>query len=365
MIGDFLTKLKDFFKDLITYLVFLKGYFSQRFYQAYQRFESAKGFLVGGLVAKRGKYIRPFLHTSMSGLFLIGLMLAPLIKSSLPQQNFQEGAGRVAVLALTTLEESTTTQVSVKPRDSIVTYTVRPGDTVSSIAVKFGISEETILWQNNLTEKSVIKPGEKLEILPATGISHKVKRGETIYSIAKTYSTEAQNIVNWPFNTFTNDETFALATGQLLIIPDAIKPKEKVPEYIAQRRITPSAGAVSATGQFVWPASGSLTQYFAWYHPAIDIANKTAPDILAADSGTVVSVISQTYAYGNHIIIDHGNGFTTLYAHLTSFYVSPGQTVNRGDSIGKMGCTGRCTGTHLHFEIRQSDSPQNPLSFLK
>lgn len=358
--------VKDFFLELHDYLVFLRLYFRKRSYQVFLHFESIKDFLVGGLVAKRGKYVRPFLHSSMSGLFLVGLMVAPLIKSALPQSSFQEETEGLAVLAVTTLEESTKTQISVKPRDSVVTYTVRSGDTISSIAKKFGVSEETILWQNGLKKESVIKPGQKLEIPPVTGIVHKVKRGETIYSIAKKYSVDPQNIVNWPFNTFTNDETFALAVGQLLIIPDGIKPKEAPPkEYLARRKKTPSAGAVSATGQFVWPTSGVISQYFRWYHPAIDIANKAAPDILAADSGRVVSVISQRYAYGNHVIIDHGNGFTTLYAHMSSIYVSQGQTVKRGDAIGRMGCTGRCTGTHLHFEIRKNGVCQNPLVYLK
>jgi len=359
------TEIKEFYQALKAYLVFLKTYFKKRFYQWFLQFESVKGFLVDGLVIKRGKYIRPFLHSSMSGLFLIGLMVAPLIKTALPQDQFDQ-ASRSAVLAASTVEESTTTQISIKPRDSVVTYLVHPGDTISSIAQKFGLSEKTILWQNDLEEDSIIKPGQSLEIPPVTGIVHKVKRGETIYSIAKKYSVVAQNIVDWPFNTFTNDEVFELAVGQLLVVPDGVKPKEKPPvEYLARRKETPSAGAVSATGQFVWPASGGITQYYRWYHPAIDIANRSGPDILAADAGKVILVKSQRYAYGNHVIVDHGNGFTTLYAHLNSFYISQGQTVNRGDAIGRMGCTGRCTGTHLHFEIRQAGRAQNPLSYLK
>lgn len=360
-----LKNTKEFFQSLSSYLVFLRLYLRKRFLQAFLRFESAKDFLVGGLVAKRGKYVRPFLHSSMSGLFLIGLTLAPLIKSALPQTDLEEGTSRPAVLVATTLEESTKTEISIKPRDSVVSYTVKSGDTVSSIAKKFAISEETILWQNDLKAKSVIKPGSKLEISPVTGMVHKVKRGETIYSIAKKYSVEAQNIVNWPFNSFTNDETFALAVGQLLIIPDGIKPEEAPPkEYLALRRETISAGAVSGTGQFVWPAAGTLSQYFRWYHKGIDIANRGAPSILAADTGTVVGVINQRYAYGNHILVDHGNGFSTLYAHLSSFYVSPGDRVQKGEAIARMGCSGRCSGTHLHFEIRKNGVAQNPLSYL-
>jgi len=361
---ELIKRFSEFYHNLTAYFSFLKAYFRRRFYQAFLRFESVKDVLVGGLVVKRGRYIRPFLHTSMIGLFLIGLMIAPVVKTALTSADFQEAESMVIEVA--SLEDSITTQISLKPRDSLVSYVVRSGDTVSTIAKKFGVSEETILWQNDLDKKEVIKPGQKLEIPPVTGMVHKVKRGETIYSIAKKYSAEAQNIVNWPFNSFSNDETFALAVGQLLVVPDGIKPEEKPPqEYLAQKRQTISAGDVSATGSFVWPASGYISQYYQWYHPAIDIANPSAPDILAADVGTVISVISQRYAYGNHVIIDHGNGYTTLYAHMTSLYVSPGQTVNKGQAIGKMGCTGRCTGTHLHFEIRKVGVAQNPLGYLK
>lgn len=357
--------LNDFFQSLGSYLSFLKLYFQKRFYQLFRRFETSKGFLVGGLVAKRGKYVRPFLHSSMSGVFLIGLSLAPLIKSALPQKELGRTVNPT-VLAQTTLDESITTKISLKPRDSVVVYTIRPGDTISSVAQKFGVSETTILWENNLQAKSVIKPGEKLKIPPVSGIVHKVKRGETIYSIAKKYSVDPQGIVNWPFNTFSNDETFALAVGQILIVPDGVKPKEAPPKkYLAFRKKTPSAGAVSATGSFVWPTSGVISQYFKWYHRAIDIANPSAPPVLAADSGKVIAVLSYRYGYGNHILIDHGNGYITLYAHLSAFNVSQGQTVKRGDVIGRMGSTGRSTGTHLHFEIRKNGVNQNPLLYLK
>ena len=198
-------------------------------------------------------------------------------------------------------------------------------------------------------------------------MAHKVKRGETIYSIAKYYSTGPQGIIDFPFNSFTNDETFELAVGQILIVPDGVKPKQKpwAPgAYIAQE--TPDAGVVSATGQFIWPASGTLSQLFRWYHKGIDISNKSTPPILAADAGKVVIAgWPDGIGYGNRVLIDHGNGFATLYAHLAKIYVEAGQTVNRGDQIGQMGSTGRSTGTHLHFEIRKNGAAVNPLGYLK
>ena len=197
-----------------------------------------------------------------------------------------------------------------------------------------------------------------------TGILHKVQHGDTIYSLAKKYQVDAQVIVDWPYTSFANDETFALNVGQELMVPEGIKPKE-VPTaprtYYAQ---VPGAGV--GTGQFVWPAGGNISQNYAWYHKAIDIANKAVPDILAADSGKVIiSGWPMPWAYGNRVVIDHGNGLSTLYGHMSQIYISEGQSVAKGQAIGKMGSTGRSTGTHLHFEIRVNGVAQNPLTYLK
>ncbi|MFC1627269.1 peptidoglycan DD-metalloendopeptidase family protein [Patescibacteria group bacterium] len=350
--------------DISGFVKFLMGYFRERMIQFLQGFEAGKGVVVEGLTTKRGRYTRPFLHTGMTGLFLVGLLLAPVITKAVSDEE-EMGVGG-AILGMGGMLE-TTTSVSVKPRDGVVTYIVQTGDTVSSIGKKFDVSIDTIRWQNDLRSIDAIKPGEKIEIPPVTGMVHKVKRGETIYSIAKKYDVDAQQVVNWPFNTYSNDETFALAVGQILIVPDGVKPAEQLwdpKRYVAQT--TPDAGAVSATGQFVWPAAGAITQRFVWYHGAIDIANKAAPSVLAADSGTVtVAGWPDGFGYGNRVVIDHHNGFVTLYGHLASVSVSAGQTVARGNVIGRMGSTGRSSGIHLHFEIRQGGVLVNPLQYLR
>lgn len=348
-------------QDVREFFSFLLVYIHSRSYVFFKNFESAKDFLVGSLRVKRGLYVRPFLHTFLSILFILAFILAPLFKNVLPVQT-KADSGTMIGGQFGNLE----TQVSVKPRDSVVEYIVADGDTLSGIAKKFDVSTDTIRWQNDLESIDDIKPGQSLEIPPVTGIVHKVKRGETIYSISKTYNVDAQGIVDWPFNTFTNDETFALAVGQLVVVPDGAKPEEKLwsaPTYIARQ--TPNAGAVSAFGSFAWPASGSISQYFRWYHPAIDIASNAAPDVLAADSGTIIASGWDPVGYGNRVIVDHGNGFTTLYAHFSKVYVSVGQTVHRGDAVGKMGTTGHSTGIHLHFEIRKNGIAQDPLGYLR
>ena len=305
----------------------------------------------------------------MAGLATVGMMVAPVVANEFPgtSVNAWDVPSSSAVLSATTSNISTSTVVSDKMRDRVVEYEVHDGDTVSTIANKFDISEETLLWQNDLTSKSTIKPGQTLEVLPITGVAHKVAKGDTVYSIAKKYAIDPQVIVNWPFNTYTDDENFGLAVGQLLIVPDGVMPAAKPSntQYLAGR-ITPNAGAVAANGSFIWPTNGTITQRFVWYHTGLDIANASAPDILAADSGTVIQAgWPDNVGYGNRVIIDHGNGFVTLYAHMQAVYVSVGQTVNRGDSIGKMGSTGRSTGTHCHFEIRVGGKNVDPLTYLQ
>ena len=308
------------------------------------------------------------MHSGMAGITAFGAMVAPIVAQQFPADEINpwDMPSPSAVLSASVEEANTSTVFSDKQRDRIIEYEIADGDTVSTIAEKFGVSEDTVRWQNNLSGDK-IKVGQTLEILPVTGIMHTVSKGDTVYSIAKKYDTSAQAIVDFPFNSFVNDETFELAIGQTIVVPDGVKP-QAVKTYTAPswRIITPDAGSVVASGQFVWPASGRITQRFAWYHKGLDIANQAAPNILAADAGTVVVAgWPDGYGYGNRVVIDHGNGFKTLYAHLSQIYVSVGQTVSRGAALGRMGTTGRSTGIHLHFEVIQNGNYLNPLSVLQ
>jgi len=208
----------------------------------------------------------------------------------------------------------------------------------------------------------VIKPGQVLKIPPITGVVHKVASGETVYSIAKKYGVTAQNIVNYIWNDFADSDTFALTAGQTLYVPDGVIRLAPItsPQFIAQIQ-----AGVRGTSNFIWPTSGSITQNPVWYHMALDIANNAAPAILAADSGTVSYAGCVGYGYGCSVIIDHGNGYQTLYAHLSSYIPDAGASVSQGQQIGVMGSTGRSTGTHLHFEVRSGGTLLNPWNFLK
>lgn len=355
---DFLEELKLFFRELWSFTF-------KSLHLGFIKFEGKKSAFVTALYKQRGKMARRLTHSGMATLAAIGVMLAPVVAQEVPGGSINPlDIASSAVLSASTDNPEIDTLISSKVRDKITSYEVQEGDTVASIAQKFGVSEDTIRWQNSLV-KDRIKIGQVLEIVPVTGIAHKVVKGDTVYSIAKKYDTEPQGIVDFPFNTFSNDETFELAIGQVIIVPEGVKPNE-VPLAPRIRQITPDAGSVVASGQFVWPTAGRITQNYVWYHKGTDIANSSAPGVLAADSGRViVSGWPDASGYGNRVIIDHGNGFKTLYAHLSKVYVIQGQTVSRGALIGQMGSTGRSTGTHLHFEIIQNGVHLNPLNFLR
>lgn len=365
-------RLQAFGSDLILFAQSATTYIGTRLGRAFWRFEWIKSLLVAVLYRRRGRYAQPFVHSAMAGLIFVAITFGPLlVAQTFPGQaaSFGEDLPSTVILSTTTVSKpELTTLVSEKPRAEVVEYTVTSGDTVSSIAEKFGVTIDTILWANDMDETDRIKPGQVLRILPVTGIVHTVKKGDTIHSIATKYDAEAQALVDFPFNTFTNDETFALAVGQTVIVPNGVKPDVKPvsPASSIARVLTPDAGVVSATGQFVWPAAGHISQRFVWYHKGIDIANKAGGPILAADAGRViVAGWPDNRGYANRVILDHGNGTQTLYAHLLQVGVAVGQTVNRGDVIGQMGCTGRCSGTHLHFEVLRSGTHLDPLNLLQ
>lgn len=352
-------------QDLRTFLLFLKEYFHHRLVNFGKGFENIKNILVAILVVKRGKYSSSFLNTSFFLLIAAAMVGGPIIAENNPFVNAfdRNSTAQQAVVSYNPYESSLGTVISAKPRDKVVEYNVLGGDTIASIAKKFGVSSDTIKWANDL-KSDTIKPGQSLKIPPGTGIVHKVASGDTIYNIAKKYGVDAQNILNFPFNDFADLDTFALTPGQTLFVPDG------APQTVA--RSVPSgfySGPIQAgakgNSNFIWPTSGSISQYPIWYHMALDIQNPGHPPIIAADNGTVVFSGCIPYGYGCHIIIDHGNGFRTLYGHMSQLIAQAGQAVTQGQQIGVMGSTGRSTGTHLHFEIISGGVQQNPLNYLK
>jgi murein DD-endopeptidase MepM/ murein hydrolase activator NlpD len=318
---------------------------------------------------QRGRFSQTFVNVSMALLFFGAIVFSGTVDNLINNSRNDSSGGNSYLILAQNDNTGVGTLISDLPKGEITDYRVQDGDTVSSIAQKFGVSIDTIMWENNLQSADAIKPKQILRILPVTGVRYTVSRGETIYSIAKKLQVDPQNIIDYPFNTFTDDETFALAAGQELIVPDGIKPNEVIidtSQYVT-KTVAPIPGVVGES-QFIWPTSGVITQKYSWYHPAIDIANPTNPPIVAAATGTVITAGWDAGGYGNYVIIDHGNGYRTLYGHMlnNSIIVKPGDKVTQGQRIGTMGSTGRSTGTHCHFEIRlTAGGTVNPLTLLK
>lgn len=371
-----MNSLLDDLKALFSALIW---YSKRKIIYLSRGFEDFKNSIVEVLMHGRGIRQKHFWHGSMIGLASVGILTSGVLGGTSLISSTYPGIGGPDPRFTLAFEpfpngpvisgfQDPHTAVSQKPRSEIIEYKVETGDTLSSIAQKFGISTNTIKWANDLTRDS-IKPTQTLKILPVTGVSHVVKGGDSLESVAKKYSAEQQAIMDFPFNDVPDD--FKLKVGQLLIVPDGSPPEVKAPpkrsqpQYLAQGPLSPAFSAPGG-GEFIWPAGGSLTQYYAWYHPGIDIANRSAPGIAASDAGVVVvSGWPDSMGYGNRVVIDHGNGYTSMYAHLSNIYVSVGDSVSRGQLIGQMGSTGRSTGTHLHLEIHYKGVALNPLAILK
>lgn len=247
-------------------------------------------------------------------------------------------------------------------------HTVEEGDTIAGIASKFGVSTNTVLWANGLNGRDVIKVGDHLTILPTTGVLHKVASGETVLAIAQEYNAKASEII--AYNNLGEDAKVSI--GQSLVIPEGYIAPREAPQTVSQNtRIArdpdeneptpPPQETKSAGAGFTWPTTTKhLSQYFKGGHTGVDIDNRSRPSVFASQDGTV-EFTGWLGGYGNLIIVNHGAGLTTYYAHLDKFYVSAGQKVGKGAAIGKMGSTGRSTGPHLHFEVRRFGKPINPM----
>jgi murein DD-endopeptidase MepM/ murein hydrolase activator NlpD len=264
--------------------------------------------------------------------------------------------------------EIVSTQKIKRTRTETIKYTVQPGDSISTIASDFSISVSTILWENNLSAYSIIRPGDELSILPVSGITHKVASGENLSAIAKKYDIAEGEIME----ANKIDDSSRLAIGQALLIPGGSKTsyaKSTAKKYSGISAIkdlvkSPSAAPI-AGNKMNWPTNGHrITQYYSWKHHGLDVANKVGTPIYAADAGTIEYAGWGT-GYGNQIVVDHGGGKKTRYAHLSKFYVEKGQEVDKGEAIAAMGSTGWSTGPHLHFEVIINGAKYNPLNYIK
>ena len=255
------------------------------------------------------------------------------------------------------------TIIPERPRDEITRYVVQSGDTIFGIAAQFGLAPETIMWANGRLEDNpdLLRVGQELVILPIDGVYHQVGADDTIEKIAVAFKVEPAAIINYPLNNLNADNP-QITTSQWLIVPGGVKPY--VPRTVIAYSGPIPEDASKGTGVFGWPTAGQITQGYWDRHRAIDIGAWKGAPALAADSGYVVAAGWDDSGYGRKVVIDHGNGFQTLYAHLQVYYVEVGDSVAKGQQIGEVGSTGNSTGPHLHFEIHQNGVQRNPFGFL-
>lgn len=285
-------------------------------------------------------------------------------------------AGATALMGQVIMPGSTSLPGSVgeNTRKEIVYHEVQPGEVLSTISESYGIRLETLLSANNLTVRSVVRPGQRLTILPTDGVIHTVKKGDTVTKIANTYQAKPEDIV--AFNALP-EEGKAIAVGDILIVPGGKRSIVVTPSPRPSSGSTGNTGVITgrpssatpavASGAYIWPTSvRRVTQYYGPLHTGMDIAGPIGTPLYASRGGTVIrSQCGWNGGYGCHVIIDHGGGITTLYGHASQLFVKAGEEVEQGDVIAFMGSTGHSTGPHIHFEVRVSGRRTNPLQYIK
>ena len=269
------------------------------------------------------------------------------------------------------------TEIPTRSRQDVIEHTVDTGDSVFGLANNYGLEPESVLWANYALlndNPDQLSPGMILNIPPTDGVLYEWQEGDTLKGVAERFEAKIEEILGWSGNRFdlTNpvveSESMVMLPGghrefKQWIVPTIPRGRAGVSSSLYGGGTCPGGyeGAYG-TGGFIWPADNhylSGNDYWSG-HLAIDIAAGTGARIYAADSGVVVFAGSALGGYGNMVVIDHGNGYQSLYAHLSSVGVSCGQSVLQGQYIASAGNTGYSTGPHLHFEIRYLGGFINP-----
>jgi murein DD-endopeptidase MepM/ murein hydrolase activator NlpD len=268
------------------------------------------------------------------------------------------------------------TIIPTRPRSEAISYTVGIGDSFFAIAKKFNITPETLWWANSteLDNPDAINPGLVLRVPPVNGVYYQWKENDTLEEVAARYKANVEDIINFLGNKLdlTNPR---IQPGQWVMIQNGKGEfKQWVVPTIPRGKAGVSKTALGpgaceggydgayGSGSFIWPTGNhTLSGNDYWSgHLGIDIGVGIGDSILASDSGVIVFAGGAYGGYGNMIMIDHGNGYQTLYAHLNSVSVRCGQSVGKGQYIGVGGTSGNSTGPHLHFEVRFNGGWINP-----
>jgi LysM repeat protein len=305
--------------------------------------------------------------------------------SSLSLPPFTQAIGRAAESSIGRLTRPNTL-IPTRARSEVITYTVREGDTLMGIADNYGLMAETMLWANfeELEDNPhLLRPDMVLNILPEDGVYHKWRDGDTLESVAAEFKTDPEKIMYHTGNNFDlaelSSDSSSIEPGTWVIVPGGSRPfKDWGPPTIT--RANPASASTYGPGHcgsiytgpvgvgaFVWPTTERYISgyHYSAVHRGIDIGGRMGNAIFAADTGVVVYSGWSNFGYGNLIVIDHGNGYQTVYAHLSTFAVGCGDSVYQGSVIGAMGSTGNSTGPHLHFELIFSGTKPNPMDYLR
>ena len=265
------------------------------------------------------------------------------------------------------------TEISSSTNYKVIQYTVVRGDSLMGIAKEHNIKPETLMWANYdalQDSPDSLRVGQKLYVPPTDGVFYKSLAGDTLDSIAQKFEASVDDIQNWPGNNIdlTNPDikpdSFVMVPGGhrefiQWIIPTVARGKSGT---AAVNGTACGAGPVGS-GAFVWPSPNHWVSGNEYWdgHLGIDIAANEGTPIVAADAGVVTMAQGGwNYGYGNVVMIDHGNGYITLYGHLSQYNVVPCQGVYAGQLIGLAGNTGNSFGAHLHFEVRLNGGFVNP-----
>ena len=286
-----------------------------------------------------------------------------------------------------------------------ITYKVKKKDTIPAIAKRYGVKQDTILMNNKDALNNKMKVGDTITFPSIDGLYYKLEKNDTLAKIAKKYGISVVDIVD--YNNINPKKLKAGSTiflkgvtlqkykdveGRLIAAQQAKEDKKKNKEKEKEKPPKGAKGsapppppppqddddggrsaAYSGAG-FAYPVryAGVSSPFGNRFHPVlkryilhtgVDLVAKYVP-LRAAKSG-VVTFAGNMSGYGKIIIIRHDNGYETRYAHLSVISTNVGEHVNQGDLIGKTGNSGRTTGAHLHFEIRQNGVPKNPMKYLR
>jgi len=363
------------------------------------------GFI--GTVERAAGFVNRHLNLFAIGVFIVGLglMMVGPVRTMLLQDNPAAQTGALAIapgplavggdsLALSeggllARELEPFTIIPDRPRDRVISYTVRPGDTLVGIANRFGLDRNTLFWSNSNTlgdNVHFLQANVDLNILPVDGVYHIADGNLSIQAIAEKYEADPQAIIDSEYNELQGyTVTDVPPWGMKIVVPGGQREIvdwrppiiETVDQATGQRisgfmpgmagSCSSGIGGSGGTGAWAPPLSSyTVTQPYYPGHSGIDLANVVGTPVTAADTGVVVfsGWVPPDWGYGILVVLDHGNGWTTYYAHLNGTAVGCGQTVPRGSVLGYVGSTGQSSGPHLHLEMRWNHRPDNPALYI-